>query len=211
MMASDPLPIRLKDGFDLRQALQKRDAQQGHDVSSVSWMLRALEELAEAEGSHLWRHQTRAADARSGGGVSQHHRRAGRRLRAGRHARLHQRRSRQEATALSASPSKTLTHSSTVAARRKSTCLSTRGRTRRSITSTSKLNGHRFYGSTGRTTRKEAEAVEAVERDKAKALMKAMQRSRTSLLIDDVAARLWDAERAARRRAGCHIEPTSHG
>ena len=71
-------------------------------------------------------------------------------------------------------------------------CLSTSKRSRRSITSTSKLRGHRFYGSTGCTTRKEAEAFEAVERDKAKALMKAMQRSRTSLLIDDVAARLWD-------------------
>ena len=54
------------------------------------------------------------------------------------------------------------------------------------------VRGRRFYGSTGCTTRKEAEAFEAVERDKAKALMKAMQRSRTSLLIDDVAARLWD-------------------
>jgi integrase len=52
--------------------------------------------------------------------------------------------------------------------------------------------GHRVYGSTGCTTRKEAEAFEAVERDKAKALVKAMVRSRTSLLIDDVAARLWD-------------------
>ena len=54
------------------------------------------------------------------------------------------------------------------------------------------LKGHRFYGSTGCTTRKEAEAYEAVERDKAKALVKAMARSRTSLLIDDVAARLWE-------------------
>ncbi|MBA4033532.1 MAG: integrase [Bradyrhizobium sp.] len=51
--------------------------------------------------------------------------------------------------------------------------------------------GHRVYGSTGCTTRKEAEAFEAVERDKAKALVKATQRSRTSLLIDDVADRFW--------------------
>ena len=61
-----------------------------------------------------------------------------------------------------------------------------------SITSTSKLKGHRFHGSTECTTRREAEAVEAVERDKAKALVKAMTRSRTSLLIDDVADRFWD-------------------
>jgi integrase len=54
------------------------------------------------------------------------------------------------------------------------------------------LRGRRFCGSTERTTRREAEAVEAVERDKAKALAKAMQRSRTSLLIDDVADRLWE-------------------
>jgi integrase len=52
--------------------------------------------------------------------------------------------------------------------------------------------GHRFHGSTECTTRKEAEAFEAVERGKAKAQVKAMQRSRTSVLIDDVAARLWD-------------------
>ena len=55
--------------------------------------------------------------------------------------------------------------------------------------------GHRFHGSTRCTTRKEAEGLEAVERDKAKALVKAMRRSRTSLLFDDVAARLWN-ERA---------------
>ena len=54
------------------------------------------------------------------------------------------------------------------------------------------VRGHRFYGTTKCTTRREAEAFEAVERDKAKALVKAMARSRTSLLIDDVAARLWD-------------------
>ena len=52
--------------------------------------------------------------------------------------------------------------------------------------------GKRFFGPTGCTTRKEAEAFEAIERDKAKVLMKAMARSRTSLLIDDVAARFWD-------------------
>jgi integrase len=54
------------------------------------------------------------------------------------------------------------------------------------------LGGHRFHGATECTTRKEAKAVEAVERDKAKALVMAMKRSRASLLIDDVAARLWN-------------------
>jgi integrase len=54
------------------------------------------------------------------------------------------------------------------------------------------LGGHRFHGPTECTTRKEAKAVEAVEREKARALVKAMKRSRASLLIDDVAARLWN-------------------
>lgn len=53
------------------------------------------------------------------------------------------------------------------------------------------LGGHRFHGPTECTTRKEAEKVEAVEREKARSLVKAMKRSRASLLIDDVAARLW--------------------
>ena len=51
--------------------------------------------------------------------------------------------------------------------------------------------GHRVCGTTGCTTRKEAEAFEAVEREKAKSLVKAMARSRTSLLMDDVADRFW--------------------
>jgi integrase len=53
------------------------------------------------------------------------------------------------------------------------------------------LGGRRFHGPTECTTRKEAKAVEAVEREKAKAQVKAMKRSRASLLIDDVADRLW--------------------
>jgi integrase len=56
------------------------------------------------------------------------------------------------------------------------------------------IKGHRFHGSTGCTARREAEKVEAVERDKARALIKAQARSRTSLAIDDVADRLWTAE-----------------
>jgi integrase len=55
-------------------------------------------------------------------------------------------------------------------------------------------NGHRFYGSTECTARKDAEKFESVEREKAKALVKAMKRSRTSLLIDDVTDRLWNHE-----------------
>jgi integrase len=56
------------------------------------------------------------------------------------------------------------------------------------------IKGHRFHGSTGCTSRREAEKVEAVEREKARAVIKAMSRSRTSLAIDDVADRLWTAE-----------------
>jgi integrase len=54
------------------------------------------------------------------------------------------------------------------------------------------LQGRRFFGSTECTARKEAERYEVVEREKAKTLMKATKRSRTSLLIDDVADRLWN-------------------
>jgi len=44
------------------------------------------------------------------------------------------------------------------------------------------------------TTRKEAEQFEAVEKERAKGLAKAMKRARGSLAIDHVARRLWDAE-----------------
>ena len=54
------------------------------------------------------------------------------------------------------------------------------------------LDGRRFHGSTKCTIRKDAEKFEAAELEKAKALVKAMKRSRTSLLIDDVADRLWN-------------------
>jgi integrase len=54
--------------------------------------------------------------------------------------------------------------------------------------------GHRFHGSTECTTRKEAESFEAVEREKARTLLKAMKHSRTSLVIDDVAERLWNEQ-----------------
>ena len=136
----------------------------------------------------------RTADDRSGGSVSRHHRRSGRRFRAGWRTQLHQPGTWQEAGALS------LHHSRPSSVHRASPAEG-------SLLSVYKpkkspyyhfdiqIRGYRFHGSTGCTTRKEAEAFEAVERDKAKALVKAMQRSRTSLLIDDVAARLWN-ERA---------------
>lgn len=56
------------------------------------------------------------------------------------------------------------------------------------------LRGHRIYGSTECTVRKEAEKFEAVEREKARELVKAIRRSKVSLLIDDVAARLWNEQ-----------------
>ncbi len=54
------------------------------------------------------------------------------------------------------------------------------------------IGGHRFHGSTECTTEREARKFEALEREKARAQVKAAKRSRTSLLIDDVAARLYD-------------------
>jgi integrase len=54
------------------------------------------------------------------------------------------------------------------------------------------IRGRRFYGSTERTSRTEAEKFEGVERKKAKDLVLAEAKSRSSLSIDDVAVRLWD-------------------
>ena len=54
------------------------------------------------------------------------------------------------------------------------------------------ITGRRFHGSTKCTNRKDAEKFEAVERERAKALIKATKRSAASLAIDDVAARLWN-------------------
>ena len=51
--------------------------------------------------------------------------------------------------------------------------------------------GHRFYGSTKATTRREAEKVERTEREKAKADVAHMEAARTSLRLDDVAGRYW--------------------
>jgi integrase len=54
------------------------------------------------------------------------------------------------------------------------------------------LDGRRFHGSTRCTTRKEADKVEQQERERAKALTRAMKISAFSLAIDHVAARFWN-------------------
>ena len=53
------------------------------------------------------------------------------------------------------------------------------------------IERRRFFGSTRCTSRKQAERIEALERERAKALIKATRRAATSLALDDVAARLW--------------------
>jgi integrase len=54
------------------------------------------------------------------------------------------------------------------------------------------IDGNRFHGSTKCTSRKEAIKFEAVEQERAKALIKAARRAKASLAIDDVADRLWN-------------------
>jgi len=56
------------------------------------------------------------------------------------------------------------------------------------------IERRRFHGSTRCTNEKDAKKFEAVEREKAKALIRATKRSATSLAIDDVAARFWNDE-----------------
>jgi integrase len=53
------------------------------------------------------------------------------------------------------------------------------------------VRGHRFHGSTKATSKREAEKVEAAEREKAKAQVAAVTAARTSLRLDDVAGRYW--------------------
>ena len=53
------------------------------------------------------------------------------------------------------------------------------------------VRGHRFHGSTKCTARREAEKVEAAERDKAKRLVAQLAAAKTSLKLDDVADRWW--------------------
>ena len=61
------------------------------------------------------------------------------------------------------------------------------------------VRGHRFYGSTKCTTRREAEAVEAAEREKARRRSNRRAAS-TSLRLDDVAGRYW--QEVGRHHAG---------
>jgi len=56
-----------------------------------------------------------------------------------------------------------------------------------------RIRGHRFYGPTKATTRREAEAVERTEREKAKQRVIEIEAARTSLRLDDVAGRFWKA------------------
>jgi integrase len=51
------------------------------------------------------------------------------------------------------------------------------------------MRGHRFHGSTKKTNKREAEKVEAAEREKARALIAQTEHARTSLRLDDVAGR----------------------
>jgi len=56
-----------------------------------------------------------------------------------------------------------------------------------------RIRGHRFYGPTKATTRRHAEAVERSEREKAKQHVAQTEAARTSLRLDDVAGRFWQA------------------
>jgi integrase len=53
------------------------------------------------------------------------------------------------------------------------------------------LEGHRFHGSTKCTTKREAEAVERAEREKAREYVKQAAAARTSMRLDDIAGRYW--------------------
>jgi hypothetical protein len=66
--------------------------------------------------------------------------------------------------------------------------------------------GHRFHGSTKRTTRREAEKVEAAERARAKQHVAQIEAAKTSLKLDDVAERYW--QEVGQHHAGA--EGTEH-
>jgi hypothetical protein len=51
--------------------------------------------------------------------------------------------------------------------------------------------GHRFHGSTKVTSKRDAQKVEADEREKSKQHVAKMEAARTSLRLDDVAGRYW--------------------
>ena len=52
-------------------------------------------------------------------------------------------------------------------------------------------HGHRFHGSTKTANRRQAEKVEATEREKAKRRVAQIESARTSLRLQDVATRYW--------------------
>jgi integrase len=54
-----------------------------------------------------------------------------------------------------------------------------------------KVRGRRFFGSTKATNRREAEAIERAEREKAKQHVAQVEAARTSLCLDDIAGRWW--------------------
>jgi hypothetical protein len=53
------------------------------------------------------------------------------------------------------------------------------------------IRGHRFHGSTKCTTRREAEKIEAGERERAKRTVAQLAAAKTSLRLDDIADRYW--------------------
>jgi len=53
------------------------------------------------------------------------------------------------------------------------------------------IRNRKFFGSTKKSTKREAEKVEAVERERARALIAQTEHARTSLRLDDVAGRYW--------------------
>ena len=55
-----------------------------------------------------------------------------------------------------------------------------------------RVGGHRFFGSTKCTTRRNAEKVEAAEREKAKHYVAQARAAATSLRLDDIAGRYWE-------------------
>lgn len=54
------------------------------------------------------------------------------------------------------------------------------------------LKGHRFHGSTGAKSKREAEGVERLERAKARKQVEEVGKAKTSLRLDDVADRYWE-------------------
>ena len=51
--------------------------------------------------------------------------------------------------------------------------------------------GHRFHGTTKATTRREAEKVEAAERERVRGLVAQIEQAKTSLRLQDIASRYW--------------------